>query len=206
MSNDPTLFVGVTPVNPLALQDEEKEKTTPVTCGRGYETPLATFDPDTQYWKMCGDIPLWEEPPLLQSLPLSGMCRSGELFRQDPWEHLIDEIGYLLWPTPTAVTRPMEGNVRIFRAKIRAGEMTEEEANLILGKSVWEAQGKIPALWPTPVAKGGLDGGAHSRAALKKLENTSQEVPPSGKLNPRWLEWLMGFPIGWTELEDSETP
>lgn len=23
-----------------------------------------------------------------------------------------------------------------------------------------------------------------------------------GKLNPEWVEWLMGYPIGWTELKD----
>jgi hypothetical protein len=23
-----------------------------------------------------------------------------------------------------------------------------------------------------------------------------------GKLNPTWVEWLMGFPTGWTDLED----
>jgi hypothetical protein len=27
-----------------------------------------------------------------------------------------------------------------------------------------------------------------------------------GKLNPAWVEWLMGFPIGWSELEGSATP
>jgi len=26
-----------------------------------------------------------------------------------------------------------------------------------------------------------------------------------GQLNPMWVEWLMGFPLGWTDLEDSET-
>ena len=24
----------------------------------------------------------------------------------------------------------------------------------------------------------------------------------TGTLNPMWVEWLMGFPIGWTDLED----
>ena len=28
----------------------------------------------------------------------------------------------------------------------------------------------------------------------------------SGALNPAWVEWLMGFPPGWTALEDSGTP
>lgn len=62
------------------------------------------------------------------------------------------------WPTPTANTRPNEGNVRMYRAMVLAGEMTEEEAHAILGKSVWEAQGKVQArvrpegMWPTPWA------------------------------------------------------
>ena len=28
----------------------------------------------------------------------------------------------------------------------------------------------------------------------------------SGKLNPTWVEWLMGFPLGWTDLKPLETP
>lgn len=28
----------------------------------------------------------------------------------------------------------------------------------------------------------------------------------AGALNPAWVEWLMGFPIGWTDCESSETP
>ena len=34
------------------------------------------------------------------------------------------------------------------------------------------------------------------------------EVTPLGvigRLNPNWIEWLMGYPIGWTELDASET-
>jgi hypothetical protein len=26
-----------------------------------------------------------------------------------------------------------------------------------------------------------------------------------GTLNPTWVEWLMGFPLGWTDLGDSAT-
>jgi hypothetical protein len=29
---------------------------------------------------------------------------------------------------------------------------------------------------------------------------TKAAVPEAtGSLNPRWVEWLMGFPIGWTQ-------
>lgn len=27
-----------------------------------------------------------------------------------------------------------------------------------------------------------------------------------GALNPEWVEWLMGFPVGWTDLEHLGTP
>lgn len=27
-----------------------------------------------------------------------------------------------------------------------------------------------------------------------------------GRLNPTWVEWVMGFPLGWTVCEHSETP
>jgi hypothetical protein len=107
----------------------------------------------------------------------------------------------------------MEGNVRLYRAKIEAGEMTEAEAEAILGKSVWEAQGKIPAVFPTPTY-GKLAGGTggmnqiealYSEGKISAEERRAMRAGNGGKLNPRWVEWLMGFPLGWTDLEVSET-
>jgi hypothetical protein len=139
----------------------------------------------------------------------------------------------------------MEGNVRLYRAKIEAGEMTEEEATQILGKSPFEAQGKIPAMWPTPTARdwkgisswsrkretiedlpaavalwptpraGSMCGGTgaaekieerYSDGTITSEERQAMRAGNGGKLNPTWVEWLMGFPTGWTDLEDSETP
>jgi len=60
-----------------------------------------------------------------------------------------------MWPTPTAVDRPNEGNVRILRGMVLDGSMSEQEATAILGKSPFEPQGKIPGFWPTPNVAGG---------------------------------------------------
>ncbi len=48
---------------------------------------------------------------------------------------------------------------------------------------------------------------------VKKLTGRTPEDPQvgladqvGGQLNPTWVEWLMGYPLGWTDLKDSETP
>jgi hypothetical protein len=69
--------------------------------------------------------------------------------------------------------------------------------------------------WPTPMATGG-GGSGHWQMIEKKYSEgkiTHEEkmafqagLRGIGKLNPEWVGWLMGFPPGWTNLEDSETP
>lgn len=65
------------------------------------------------------------------------------------------------------------------------------------------------AMWPTPTKvtnSGGAAlckwGGAGARAKLKTMV-TPEEL--NGSLNPLWVAWLMGWPIGWTSLEPLET-
>ena len=62
--------------------------------------------------------------------------------------------------------------------------------------------------WPTP-RTAGMCGGTGSWDLLKK--NTTIEEARAmgagngGKLNPMWVEWLMGWPVGWTDLRPLET-
>lgn len=67
-------------------------------------------------------------------------------------------------------------------------------------------------LWPTPRAsewKGvGPIGSRSHEYRLQKgyLDATVQHVEKrTGKLNPQWVEWLMGFPLGWTDSKHWET-
>ena len=70
----------------------------------------------------------------------------------------------------------------------------------------------IVALWPTPSSNGvtggcsGLAGGSGNRLKLYKMLG-KEEGKKMGcqSLNPYWVEWLMGFPIGWTDLKLSAT-
>jgi len=46
----------------------------------------------------------------------------------------------------------------------------------------------------------------YSEGTITAEERRAMRAGNGGKLNPRWVEWLMGFPLGWTDLEASETP
>jgi len=64
--------------------------------------------------------------------------------------------------------------------------------------------------WPTPSSRDykGQNGPNHlqkSRGHHDQLPNALAMKGITGQLNPTWVEWLMGFPIGWTDLERSET-
>jgi hypothetical protein len=68
-------------------------------------------------------------------------------------------------------------------------------------------------LWPTPTSRDHKDvgdlgkGGGRMKTDLHgKLGRAVTPSKESGSLNPRWVEWLMGFPDGWTALDASETP
>ena len=76
-------------------------------------------------------------------------------------------------------------------------------------------------MFPTPSTMG-LRGGAHASDALWRMMRQTliteeeliamggnrpgkQNTQDGGKLNPDWVEWLMGWPIGWTALKPLET-
>ena len=66
-------------------------------------------------------------------------------------------------------------------------------------------------MFPTPQASDNRDRGNMSnpsiqrRIAKGKQIMLSQSVhPTSGKLNPMWVEWLMGWPLAWTDLKPLE--
>lgn len=55
-----------------------------------------------------------------------------------------------------------------------------------------------PPLWPTPCAADWKN-----RDTSKQGACLQRQI--GGQLNPAWVEWLMGWPIGWTGLGRLET-
>lgn len=61
--------------------------------------------------------------------------------------------------------------------------------------------------YPTPHARSS-DKWSNATAEERKtkgrqvdLHNVVASTENTGRLNPEWVEWLMGWPIGWTSLE-----
>jgi hypothetical protein len=61
--------------------------------------------------------------------------------------------------------------------------------------------------WPTPVTRDYKDTGTQESMtrALNKRDSPGLALmvgaATGGKLNPTWVEWLMGWPLGWTDLK-----
>ena len=59
-------------------------------------------------------------------------------------------------------------------------------------------------LWPTPTVygnynrKGSSPTSGDGLATAVANTQTGQPTPPK-RLNPAWVEWLMGVPLGWTD-------
>lgn len=58
----------------------------------------------------------------------------------------------------------------------------------------------IVVMFPTPTKSDGSGGPGTSprRMGGKNLRTVVAESDGNGRLNPAWVEWLMGLPIGWT--------
>ena len=88
-----------------------------------------------------------------------------------------------------------------------------------LSPSMLPIEGIESGLLPTPTCNM-VSGGANHNSpsvlagkhglnlsgALMKRNTKPLNAEVGGRLNPKWVEWLMGYPEGWTDLEHSETP
>ena len=95
-----------------------------------------------------------------------------------------------LWPTPSARDyKDSPGQKSIATPRPNEGS--------ILPVAVYREAAK---LWPTPSANEDACGTPNGKMQ-KMLGNNPEVRKTSGQLNPDWVEQLMNFPEGWTNLE-----
>jgi hypothetical protein len=146
----------------------------------------------------------------LQTLPQWGMTVGGELYLLPTLVQTIDENEFGLWLTPTATNisgRSQEAMEYRIKWRESTGRKTVPPGNLaeqvMMSGEIPCVDMKKPTMWGTPKAQ-------DSRHALRDRGkgNLGEQVSGlhnGGKLNPLWTEWLMGWPIGWTDLKPLET-
>jgi len=167
-----------------------------VECGITWHESSEKYNQNMSSLKTAQSYVLEDLSEFSKTLPRSGMMQGGLYWEQLMLERLTKEIGCGLWPTPTASAMPCEGTQRIMRKKWLAGELSLEEASAIAGRDVRKAQGKVPEMWPTPTVCGN-----YNRKGASATSGDGLATVVGGKLNPTWVEWLMGWPLGWTDLK-----
>jgi DNA (cytosine-5)-methyltransferase 1 len=58
-------------------------------------------------------------------------------------------------------------------------------------------------LYPTPTANDAKNNASPSQTTKNGRHSDALNVVAGGSLNPAWVAWLMGFPIGWTDIGTS---
>ncbi len=101
-----------------------------------------------------------------------------------------------LWPTPDTRGFTNKGSLQMLAKKASSPEE--------MSRMAYRASAKMKqALWPTPTKQDASNNGGSSQYQ-RNTRPLNAEV--GGSLNPAWVEWLMGFPTGWTDLKPSEMP
>ena len=149
-------------------------------CGEKWRGSFAKYDPNTHSLRTHQCSLLEDLMSSCQTLPAWGLMRDGECLEQPTLELRIRGTESGLWPTPT-----VNGN---YNRK---------------GLSPTSGDGLATAVmkWPTPTAHNAKETNAPSEA--KRNEPTLANRV-GGTLNPTWVEWLMGWPLEWTDLKPLE--
>ena len=177
-------------------------------CGRTLPDLWASYDRATRCWKMSqGCLPFQEDTSSVRSSvtwPRSGMTVNGTCFQQPSSGHstYVTDSGSsvkdrTLWPTPGA--NDWKGSAQWGQRRRQLDERVENQER------------DRSRRWPTPTSSDASGSGnrnikgshAHAGVSLTDACLSGDSSTPrsvvTGTLNPTWVEWLMGFPSGWTD-------
>ena len=120
---------------------------------------------------------------------------------------LNDQVAHpnLMWPTPTSQAAGKGKTLQTLTTKDgQPAKLGERAYNPKTGKHYQVTLDRAVAMWPTPTARDHKDTGVNTNYEKAKKKGRLAGHT-GGSLNPTWVEWLMGYPSGWTDLSVSET-
>jgi len=173
------------------FQQQEKElgsQENEADFGEKWPESLAKYDPNTHSWRTHQCLLFEDSTECLAIFPRWGMMHDGELWELAMSAHLTEEneSGFLpdginFFHTPN--TTGLDGGSNSRKALKKRQEM----------------------MWPSPRTRGLCGGTGHKEMLIQKIgKEEGVKIFNGGTLNPTWVEWLMGWPIGWTDLKPLE--
>lgn len=154
--------------------------------GERWPGSFARFDPASYSWRTAQRSLLGGWESFSETWPRWGSMRAGECFLRPMSAPPTSASGSGFWPTPVASD---------------TGQRKKKYAQGGTALSL------AVRLYPTPTAGNHKSGGYLGEwGGSRARERMREMVPPEemfGPLNPEWVEWLMGFPTGWTDLRPS---
>ena len=181
----------------LALREKAQELTeSEAGCGEKWHASFTKYDPDSRSWKtaqclLLGDLELFSE-----TWPQWGLMRSGECWERLTLERLtrgtesgLSPDGVTTFHTPNTTGLDGGSNSRRALRKRTATLPTVVKSDYAARRPTenWQGKSDLPSVVWTQA------GGTQN-----------PQMPPA-KLSADWVEWLMGWPLGWTELKPLAT-
>lgn len=154
----------------------------------------AKFDRDSRSWKTSGLFLDGDSIAFSETLPRSGMVCSGTLYRLPQLARIIYATGYGL--SPSTIPTPTAQDCEASGSRNRPGSAAKPGISL----TDWaRSDGGMGRLIPTPQASDWKNCSDYSSGSRKKSPQLRHLG--NGRLNPRFVEWLMMFPRDWTVPE-----
>jgi len=184
----------------------------------------AWYDPDTLSWKTWQRSLIEGWTSFSGNFTKQGMMQNGQLYQQVLWEPVISEADGGLLPTPIA-SKVVEQRVKFkqggtpLRAAIDREMLPTPRANQAMAANLdlpsiknhqYPNLETVISNLPTPTARDYKDSGENMnyKKAAKKgrlpgviVESRSTQTGKDTNLNPHFVEEMMGYPIGWTDLK-----
>ncbi len=209
------------PASRFQQQDSEREQMTPDTSGplsSGTSKQLDLFDASL---KTSMGTSVSDSEKSSKTWKALVTQRRGEYSARLKRARLIRESESTFWPTPTTQDNnqikgkdkrgtTLGGAVRQWPTPTaNSRDATPSWTKTRNGKQAVEPNlaGAV-LMWPTPTVgeeKFRLKGTSQASRCLEAKARTGKLDSAPGKLNPDWVEWLMGVPTGWTDLGSWET-
>ena len=171
-------------------------------CGVKWRELSARYDRNTSSWKTARCLLSEDLPWSSVTLPKWGMMRAGELWERTMSALRTAEIASGYWATPQA-NGQMAATIP---AALREAQRLHPRGQWSLITQVAAERVHGHRMWPTPCAN--EDAAGRPGSKMQKMLGNHPDVRgdlTGGTLSADWTEWLMGWPIGHTDLKPLAT-